>query len=145
MTGVLQGNSEKIILEEERLPWWLRHWRICLQCGRPRFDWSLGREDPLEKEMATHSSILAWRIPWTEEQASVREVHGVTKSLIHFVERKKNHQNHLWSSSSHTKKHEKLQNIDEVSRKQQSSGFGCFFNWAVFIKLIDGILIQCGP
>ena len=28
---------------------------------------SLGREDPLEKEMVTHSSILAWRIPWTEE------------------------------------------------------------------------------
>ena len=28
---------------------------------------SLGREDPLEKGMATHSSILAWRIPWTEE------------------------------------------------------------------------------
>ena len=29
--------------------------------------WSLGQEDPLEKEMATHSSILAWRIPWMEE------------------------------------------------------------------------------
>ena len=29
--------------------------------------WFLGWEDPLEKEMATHSSILAWRIPWTEE------------------------------------------------------------------------------
>ena len=29
--------------------------------------WSLGREDPLEKEMATHSSIPAWEIPWTEE------------------------------------------------------------------------------
>ena len=28
---------------------------------------SLGQEDPLEKRMATHSSILAWRIPWTEE------------------------------------------------------------------------------
>ena len=28
---------------------------------------SLGREDPLEKEVATHSSILTWRIPWTEE------------------------------------------------------------------------------
>ena len=28
---------------------------------------SLGQEDPLEKEMTTHSSILAWRIPWTEE------------------------------------------------------------------------------
>ena len=29
--------------------------------------WCLGREDPLEKVMATHSSIFAWRIPWTEE------------------------------------------------------------------------------
>ena len=28
---------------------------------------SLGREDPLEEDMATHSSILAWRVPWTEE------------------------------------------------------------------------------
>ena len=28
---------------------------------------SLGREEPLEKKMATHSSILAWRIPWTED------------------------------------------------------------------------------
>ena len=28
---------------------------------------SLGREDPLEEEMAAHSSILAWKIPWTEE------------------------------------------------------------------------------
>ena len=31
------------------------------------WDRSLGREDPLEKEMGTHSSTLAWRIPWTEE------------------------------------------------------------------------------
>ena len=28
---------------------------------------SLGQEDPLEEEMATHSSILAWKVPWTEE------------------------------------------------------------------------------
>ena len=33
---------------------------------------SLGREDPLEKEMATHSSILAWRIPWTEESGGIQ-------------------------------------------------------------------------
>ena len=32
---------------------------------------SLGWEDPLEEEMATHSSILAWRIPWTEEPGGV--------------------------------------------------------------------------
>ena len=33
---------------------------------------SLGREHPLEKEMATHSSILAWRIPWTEEPGGLQ-------------------------------------------------------------------------
>ena len=38
---------------------------------------SLGWEDPLEKEMATHSSILAWRIPWTEDPDSL---HGVAES-----------------------------------------------------------------
>ena len=33
---------------------------------------SLGQKDPLEKEMATHSSILAWRIPWTEEPGGLQ-------------------------------------------------------------------------
>ena len=33
---------------------------------------SLGQEDPLEKEMATHSSILAWRISWTEEPGGLQ-------------------------------------------------------------------------
>jgi len=35
---------------------------------------SLGREDPLEKEMATHSSILAWSIPWTEKPGRIRSM-----------------------------------------------------------------------
>ena len=35
---------------------------------------SLGQEDPLEKEMATHSSILAWAIPWTEEPAGLQSM-----------------------------------------------------------------------
>ena len=34
----------------------------------------LGQEDPLEKEMATHSSILAWRIPWTEEPGGLQSM-----------------------------------------------------------------------
>ena len=33
---------------------------------------SLGQEDPMEEEMATHSSILAWRIPWTEEPGGLQ-------------------------------------------------------------------------
>ena len=41
--------------------------------------WSLGQEDPLEQGMATHSSILAWRIPWTRG-AWKATVHGVAKS-----------------------------------------------------------------
>ena len=43
---------------------------------------SLGLEDPLEKEMATHSSILAWRIPWTEGPGEVT-IHRVPKSWTH--------------------------------------------------------------
>ena len=54
---------------------------------------SLGREDPLEKEMATHSSILVWKIPWADMPGRLLSVHGVTKSrtrlsnftLLHFL------------------------------------------------------------
>ena len=35
---------------------------------------ALGQEDPLEKEMATHSSILAWEIPWTEEPGGLQSM-----------------------------------------------------------------------
>ena len=35
---------------------------------------SLGREDPLEKKMATHSSTLAWKIPWTEEPGRLQSM-----------------------------------------------------------------------
>ena len=41
---------------------------------------SVGGKDPLEKGMANYSSILAWRIPWTEEPGGL---HGVTKSWTH--------------------------------------------------------------
>ena len=42
---------------------------ICLQCRRP-----LGQEDPLEKGMAIHSIILAWKIPWTEEPGGLQSM-----------------------------------------------------------------------
>ena len=41
---------------------------------------SLGQEDPLEKEMATHSSILAWKIPWTEDPGRIQSVCEVAES-----------------------------------------------------------------
>ena len=54
--------------------------------------WSLGQEDPLEKGMAAHSSMLAWEIPWTEEPGEV-QFHGghrvrhdwATNSFFHFL------------------------------------------------------------
>ena len=48
---------------------------------------SLGWEDPLEKEMATHSSILAWRIPWTEELGGLQSTghkESDTTERLHF-------------------------------------------------------------
>ena len=48
---------------------------------------SLGREDPLEKGMATHSSILAWIIPWTEEPGGLQSMgckeSDMTEQLTH--------------------------------------------------------------
>ena len=55
-----------------RLPWWQTV--KCLPTMWETWVRSLGREDPLEKEMATHSSILAWEIPWTEESGSLRSM-----------------------------------------------------------------------
>ena len=57
------------------LPWWLSSKESTCQCRRHG---SLGQEDPLEKEMATRSSMLAWEIPWTG--AWQAPVHGVAKS-----------------------------------------------------------------
>ena len=45
--------------------------------------WSLGWEDPLEKRMATHSGILAWRIPWVEEPGGLQSM-GLQKSQAKF-------------------------------------------------------------
>ena len=51
--------------------------------------WSLGREDPLKKGMATHSSIFVWRIPWTEEPRGLQSM-GLQRV------------GHNWSDNTHT-------------------------------------------
>ena len=45
-----------------------------MQEPQEAWDRSLGQEDPLEEEMATHSSVLAWEIPWTEESGGLQSV-----------------------------------------------------------------------
>ena len=46
----------------------------CLPATWETWVWSLGWEDPLEKEMATHASILAWEIPWTEQPGGLQSM-----------------------------------------------------------------------
>ena len=55
------------------LPWWLsgKEPHLLMQEAWVQ---SLGQEDPLEKEMTTHSSILAWEISWTEEPGGLNSV-----------------------------------------------------------------------
>ena len=65
--GILRGNASLVPQTMKRLPTMQETW---VQ--------SLVWEDLLEKEMATHSSILAWKIPWTEEPGRLT-VHGVQR------------------------------------------------------------------
>ena len=66
-----EKDTESSRIKEEKevgrqgLPWWLTGKEPT--CQSRRHGSFLGQEDPLEKEMATHSSILVWRIPWTEK------------------------------------------------------------------------------
>ena len=54
--------------------------RVCLPVQVIQETWvpSLGREDPLEEGMVTHSSVPAWRIPWTEEPGRLQSCERVT-------------------------------------------------------------------
>ena len=58
--------------------------RQCRRCRKTRV-WSLGREDSLKEKMAAHSSILAWKIPWTEEPGRLQSVglHRVRQLSTH--------------------------------------------------------------
>ena len=67
----------------------------------------LGWGDTLEKEMATHSSILAWRIPWTEEPSRL-QVHGVTKRQIHL------------NTHTHTHTHTRTHTNKKVTYKENA-------------------------
>ena len=72
--------------ESDRTEWLTlmieQRWRIHLPV-QEIWVWSLGQEDTLEKEMATHSNILTWRIPWTEEPHGLGSM-GLQKSRTLF-------------------------------------------------------------
>ena len=72
----------------------------------------LGRRDPLEEEMATHSSILAWRIPWTEEPGGLRSM-GLQRVR------------HDWSDLAHTnsgiRRRDRCRNLAEQGQKHEQT------------------------
>ena len=59
-----------------QLPWWLNDEESACQYlpMQKTWVWSLGWEDPLEREMITHSSVLAWEIPWKEEPSGLQSM-----------------------------------------------------------------------
>ena len=63
---------------------------------------SLGREDPLEKKMATHSSILAWRIPWTDGGNLIYDSSAFPKSNLY-----------IWKFSVHVQLMPGLENFEQ--------------------------------
>ena len=68
---ITQQKTLPFYLRGGHLIWWLSGKELAWQFRRQGF-WYLGREDPLEKEMVTHSSTLAWEIPWTEEPGKLQ-------------------------------------------------------------------------
>ena len=71
---------------------------------------SLGREDPLEEEMATHSSIFAWRIPWTEEPGRLWSIGSQRVGLD-------------WSDLAHTHSSCNIENLGVVIKFQEYSQY----------------------
>ena len=61
---LVQGTSTSLVAQRLK----------CLPAMQETWVQSLGREDPLEKEMATHSGILAWKIPWMEEPGGLQSM-----------------------------------------------------------------------
>ena len=82
---------------------------------------SLGWEDPLEEEMATDSSILTWKIPWTEEPAGPQAM-GVTKASDRTQRLNNNHKKRELGPK-HTQEHVRTQQISSIyTSRREASG-----------------------
>ena len=78
---------------------------------------SLGREDPLEEEMATHSSILAWEIPWTEEPRGQQSMRSQRDRHNRRAEQKKE-----WKGNEDSKKRPPLRNSAFCNKAENDTG-----------------------
>ena len=75
MVDCSQSRASLVAQTVKRLPAMWQTWVVkCLPAMRETWVQSLGQEDPLEKEVATHSSTLAWKIPWMEEPGRLQSM-----------------------------------------------------------------------
>ena len=79
---------------------------------------SLGREDPLEKEIATHSSILAWKIPWMEEPGRLLSVGSQRVG-------------HNWVTSPHPKRHNQVKCMVWEIKGKRDLIIGKIWKWSI--------------
>ena len=70
---IFRDFSKGLITVDCELPWWSSSKESSCQCRSRRFDPWVGKT-PLEKEIATHSSIVAWKIPWTVESGGLQSM-----------------------------------------------------------------------
>ena len=96
----------------------------------------LGQEDPLEKEMATHSSILAWRIPWTEEPGRLQSI----ASESDITEVSKHACTHTAQTSGYI-----LHSSRSKSGKHQNSGHSCPCIWVLSLTLLNSVISPYSP
>ena len=82
------------------LPRWLSGKESICQCRRFVRLWSLGRKDPLEEEMTTHSSILSWKVLWTEEPGGLQFT-GSQRVRVDWVHTHTHTQSPQWRNSFH--------------------------------------------
>ena len=106
------------------LSWWIHGKEPARQCRRCRI-WCLGWGDPLEKEMATHPSILAWEILWTGEPGRLQSM-GLQKTQTGLSD-KTNNSNHFID-----KKTENRRAQSACTHSQEVEGPGI---WIIYIQI----------
>ena len=119
-----------------RFPWWLSSEKSTYNAGdHPVMQGtrvqSLGQEDPLEKEMATHCSIPAWRIPWTEQPGGLQSS-GSQESVTTW--RLNHHHHHHQVCVSLWDQLKKEQTFDLRWESQEPEAWDGFLFWWVFIS-----------
>ena len=85
---------------------------------------SLGREDPLEKEMAIHSGTIAWKVPWTEEPGRLQSMGSQSRTQLSYFTYSLTHFTYLQTTQSRLSLFEVMANVDQELKKRDGEKWG---------------------